>query len=54
MDEIINKTIQKIVKLNITFSHPRFAVGTAFIDLDSVSPFDWRKIKVAKIKDKII
>lgn len=45
-----------IVRLNITFSQPLFSKLTAdiMLDLDSDSPFDWRNIKVAKVKDRII
>jgi hypothetical protein len=46
----------KIVKLNITFSHPLFStvVEERILDLDSVSPFDWRKIRVLNKIDRTI
>jgi hypothetical protein len=55
MEETIKRTMIKIVRLNITFSQPRFS-GTLFIrlDLDSVSPLDWRKIKTERVSERII
>jgi hypothetical protein len=56
IDEIRKRTIMTIVKLKIIFSQPRFS-GTLLLIrlvLDSVSPFDWRKIKAVRPMDKII
>jgi hypothetical protein len=45
-----------MVKLNITFSQPLFSELTTDIILerDSVSPFDWRKMRVANIRERMI
>ena len=56
IDEIKNITMIKIVKLNITFSQPLFStvVEERIFDLDSVSPFDWRKIRALNRIERII
>jgi len=56
MEETIKRMIIKMVRLNITFSQPRFSTGALFIrlDLDSVSPLDWRKISVDRVRERII
>lgn len=48
--------IIKIVKLNKTFSQPLFSVLELDkrLELDSVSPLDWRKIKTANRIERII
>ena len=48
--------IIKIVKLNMTFSQPLFSVLLVdrILELDSLSPFDCRKIKTARVIERII
>ena len=55
-DETKNITMMKIVKLNIIFSQPLFStvVEERILDPDSVSPFDWRKIRVLNSIERII
>jgi hypothetical protein len=56
MDEIRNKNVIKMVKLNMNFSQPRRCepVSDNMFELPSLLPLAWRKIKADRTTERII